>query len=92
MMRSFSVLHKLQALDPGLYDWHFVRIFQFMLYLVLVPSFFNFQISFESSVYVSCFWCLKLLQWLYHRFLKLCSVRLCTSVLCHLPVQHLLGR
>ena len=48
MMRSFSVVHRLQALDPGLYDWHFVRIFQFMLYLV--PSFFNFQISFESSV------------------------------------------
>ena len=48
IIRSFSVVHKLQALDPGLYDWHFVRILQFMLYLV--PSFFNFQISFECSV------------------------------------------
>ena len=66
IIKSFSVVHKLQALDPGL-------IFQFMVYLV--PSFFNFQISFESSVDVSSFWCLKLLQWLYHRFLKLCSVR-----------------
>ena len=73
IIKSFSVVHKLQALDPGLYDWHLVKIFQFMVYLV--PSLFNFQISFESSVDVSCFWCLELLQWLYHRFLKLCSVR-----------------
>ena len=34
IMRSFSVVHKLQALDPGLYDWHFVRIFQCIVYLV----------------------------------------------------------
>ena len=31
IIKSFSVVHKLQALDPGLYDWHLVKIFQFMV-------------------------------------------------------------
>ena len=40
-----------------------------------VPSSLSFQISFESSVDVSYFLCLKLWQWLYHLVLNVCSVR-----------------
>ena len=50
MVKSFSVKHKLHVLAPGLYDWHFVSICQFIVYFIL--ALLSLHMCFDNSVEV----------------------------------------
>ena len=50
-MMSFSVMHKLHVLAPGLYDWRFVNICKSMVYSIL--RLLSLHTSLDKSVDVS---------------------------------------
>ena len=65
MIKSFSVRHKLHILAPGLYDCHFVSIFQLIVYFI--SALLSLHMSFGNSVEVNnTLQCIYISQCIYY--------------------------